>query len=84
VTLIPTYVFFEATLAYLQISDPNLPTWGKVVYDALTGGATRPLLLCLEPSASLMITGLALPWWLCARLTPQPRLRRMGHTQGHG
>jgi peptide/nickel transport system permease protein len=79
VTLIPTYVFFEATLAYLQISDPNLPTWGKVVYDALTAGAYQGhYYWVLEPLALMMITGLAFAmvgFALDALLNP--RLRRM-------
>jgi peptide/nickel transport system permease protein len=60
VVLIPSYVFFEATLAYLNISDPNLPTWGKVVYDALTKGAFAGYYYwVLEPISLMMLTGLA-------------------------
>jgi peptide/nickel transport system permease protein len=60
VILIPTYVFFEATLAYLQISDPYLPTWGKVVYDAVTAGMPNgQYYWLLEPIALMMVTGLA-------------------------
>jgi peptide/nickel transport system permease protein len=59
VTLIPTYVFFEATLAFLQISDPLLPTWGKVVYDALSGGAFQGhTYWVLEPIGLMVLTGL--------------------------
>lgn len=39
VILVPGYVFYEATLAYLGVSDPYLPTWGKVIYDALDNNA---------------------------------------------
>jgi peptide/nickel transport system permease protein len=60
VILVPSYVFFEATLAYLQVSDPVLPTWGKVVYDALTRGAfTGHYYWVLEPVALMILTGLA-------------------------
>jgi peptide/nickel transport system permease protein len=60
VILVPGYVFFEATLAYLQVSDPVLPTWGKVVYDALTRGAFNgQYYWVLEPVALIIITGLA-------------------------
>ncbi|NJD59690.1 MAG: hypothetical protein C3F13_05920 [Anaerolineales bacterium] len=60
VILVPSYVFFEATLAYLNISDPKLPTWGKVIYDALTRGAFHGYYYwVLEPVALIIITGLA-------------------------
>ena len=60
VILVPSYVFFEATLAYLQVSDPILPTWGKVVYDALTRGTfTGHYYWVLEPVALMILTGLA-------------------------
>jgi peptide/nickel transport system permease protein len=60
VVLVPTYVFFEATLAFLGVSDPNLPTWGKVIYSAITeaswAGQTYQV---LEPTILIVITGLA-------------------------
>ncbi len=60
VILVPTYVFFEATLAYLNISDPYLPTWGKVIYDALTRGAFHGYYYwVLEPVSMMILTGLA-------------------------
>jgi peptide/nickel transport system permease protein len=60
VILVPSYVFFEATLAYLQVSDPILPTWGKVVYDALTRGTfSGHYYWVLEPVALMILTGLA-------------------------
>lgn len=60
VILVPGFVFYEATLAYLGLSDPYLPTWGKVVYDAFTNGAYQGYYYwILEPIALLMITGLA-------------------------
>jgi len=60
VILIPSYVFFEATLAYLNVSDPTLPTWGKVIYDALTRGAFQGhYFWVLEPVALMVISGLA-------------------------
>jgi peptide/nickel transport system permease protein len=59
VFLIPTYVFFEATLAFLGIADPVLPTWGKVVYDALTSGAYEGhYYWILEPVGLMMLTAL--------------------------
>ena len=60
VILVPTYVFFEATLAYLNVSDPYLPTWGKVIFDALTRGAYQGYYYwVLEPVVMIVITGLA-------------------------
>lgn len=60
VILVPTYVFFEATLAYLNVSDPKLPTWGKVIFDALTRGVYQGYYYwVLEPVAMIVLTGLA-------------------------
>lgn len=60
VIMVPTYVFYEATLAYLGISDPYLPTWGKTIYEAIAkrGLQDYPYWV-LEPLAMLLITGLA-------------------------
>jgi len=61
VTLVPTYVFIEASLAVLGLGDPNLPTWGKVINDAFTNSAHYQGLYywMLEPAIMLVITGLA-------------------------
>ncbi len=60
VFMVPGYVFYEATLAYLGLSDPYLPTWGKVIYDAFTHNAHQAYQYwILEPIGLLMITGLA-------------------------
>lgn len=61
VTLIPTYVFLEASLAVLGLGDPVLPTWGKVITDALGNGALYQgqYYWVLEPAFLLMLTGLA-------------------------
>ena len=60
VIMVPGYVFYEATLAYLGLSDPYLPTWGKVVHDAFTNGAHQGYYYwILEPIGLLMMTGLA-------------------------
>jgi len=39
VTVIPTFVFLEATLAVLGLGDPKIPTWGKIIYDARVNDA---------------------------------------------
>ncbi len=60
VIMVPGYVFLEATLAIVGVSDPVLPTWGKVIYDSLTNGAfAGHYHWLLEPIALLMVTGLA-------------------------
>lgn len=61
VTLIPTYVFLEASLAVLGLGDPVLPTWGKIINDAQSNGALYQgyYYWVLEPAVLLMITGLA-------------------------
>jgi peptide/nickel transport system permease protein len=61
VTLIPSYVFLEASLAVLGLGDPVLPTWGKIINDAQANGALYmgQYYWVLEPAVLLMITGLA-------------------------
>jgi peptide/nickel transport system permease protein len=60
VTLIPSFVFLEASLAILGLGDPVLPTWGKVLNDAHQNGALYQghYYWVLGPSFLLMITGL--------------------------
>jgi peptide/nickel transport system permease protein len=61
ITLIPSYVFLEASLAVLGLGDPTLPTWGKIIDDSYTAGALFQgwYYWVLEPSFLLMVTGLA-------------------------
>jgi len=61
VILIPSLVFLEATLGILNVQDPRFPTWGRVIYEALTqnalwGGSEYWV---LEPLMLLLLTGLA-------------------------
>ena len=60
VTLIPTYVFLEASLAVLGLGDPVLPTWGKVLNDAQVQSALYNgfYYWVISPAALLMLTGL--------------------------
>lgn len=60
VTLIPSYVFLEASLAVLGIGDPVLPTWGKLLQDAWVNGALFQgyYYWVLQPALLLMLTGL--------------------------
>jgi len=61
VSSIPVFVFLEASLAVLGLGDPILPTWGKIINDALQNGALYNGMYywILEPTVLLMITGLA-------------------------
>ena len=60
VTLIPSFVFLEATLAVLGLGDPLLPTWGRVLWEAWGNGAlfNGHYYWVLAPSALLLLTGL--------------------------
>jgi peptide/nickel transport system permease protein len=57
---VPSFIFFEATLAVLGLGDPVLPTWGKIINDAEAYGALYNgyYYWMLEPAVLLMITGL--------------------------
>lgn len=61
VTLVPGFVFLEASLAVLGLGDPVLPTWGKLINDAFTQGAlfNGYYYWILQPAVLLMVAGLA-------------------------
>lgn len=60
VMLIPGYVFLEATLAIFGVSTPYVPTWGRIIFDALRRGALHGYYYwVLEPVSLLLITSLA-------------------------
>lgn len=77
VVLVPSYVFLEAALAYLRISDPSMPTWGSLVREAFAGdvhGGTYHLVLV--PAILLLV--MALSFGLLGRALEQslnPRMR---------
>jgi peptide/nickel transport system permease protein len=79
VIMVPGFVFLEATLAYLGVSDIYLPTWGRMINDALTNNVFQGhYYWVLEPVALLVLTGLAfaLLGYALDRLL-NPRLRSM-------
>jgi len=80
VTLIPTYVFLEASLAVLGLGDPVLPTWGKVLHDAQAQSALYHgfYYWVIGPAALLMLTGLgfAMLGFALDRVF-NPRLRKL-------
>ena len=55
------FVFLEAALAVLGLGDPEAPTWGKVINDALVDGALFKgyYYWVLEPAALLVLTAVA-------------------------
>jgi peptide/nickel transport system permease protein len=60
VSLIPAYVFLEATLGIFWVADPFIPTWGSIIRDSLKNWAFRANYFWIgEPVALLLITGLA-------------------------
>ena len=60
VIMVPGYVFIEATLAYLGVSDPYLPTWGKMIFDALNVTSfQQDYYWIMQPITLLLLTGLA-------------------------
>jgi peptide/nickel transport system permease protein len=79
VILVPSYVFLEATLAFLGVSDPVLPTWGKLLVDGLSHGTySGNYHLVLEPLSLLMLIGLAFALLgIALERIFQPRLREM-------
>ncbi|MBK6327168.1 MAG: ABC transporter permease [Chloroflexi bacterium] len=80
VTLVPTFVFLEASLAVLGLGDPILPTWGKVIQDAYSQGALFNgfYYWILEPAMLLMMAGLgfAMVGFALDRIF-NPRLREL-------
>jgi peptide/nickel transport system permease protein len=59
IILIPSYVFLEATLGFFNIKT-NYPTWGSIIYDALSYGSNYgSSFWVLEPIAMLLLTAVA-------------------------
>ncbi len=58
---IPSFVFLEASLAFLGLGDPVLPTWGKIINDAQFNGALYNgyYYWIVQPAVLLMLTGLS-------------------------
>lgn len=80
VTLIPSFVFLEATLAVLGLGDPSVPTWGKVLEDAYHSGAlfVGQYYWVVEPAVLLVLSGLGFTMlgFALDRIV-NPRLREM-------
>jgi peptide/nickel transport system permease protein len=77
IILVPAFVFLEATLAFLGVSDPLLPPWGKLIVAALSygvqAGATH---IIFAPLAVLFLTGFAFAMvGIALERVFEPRLR---------
>ncbi len=60
VILVPSYVFLESSLAFLGVSDPVLPTWGKLIAEGLTRNIyAEKHHLILQPLGLLMLLSFA-------------------------
>ncbi len=60
VTAIPSFVFMEASLAFLGLGDPSLPTWGKMLHESNIGALLHGhYYWVLQPAVLLMVTGFA-------------------------
>lgn len=59
ISLVPSFVFFEATISVLGLGDPLLPTWGKVLSEAQEQGALHNgyYYWVLAPSVLLIFSG---------------------------
>jgi peptide/nickel transport system permease protein len=56
VILVPSYIFFETTLTFLGVSDPSLPTLGKLLYSIMkTGIFTTPIYISIEAVVVLLL-----------------------------
>ena len=56
---IPLFVYLETSLAVLGVSDPNLPTWGKILSEARDALYMGHYYWVLEPAFLLALTGLS-------------------------
>jgi peptide/nickel transport system permease protein len=56
---VPLFVFLEASLAFLGISDPNLLTWGNLLSEARGAMYLGDYHMILEPAFMLLLTGLS-------------------------
>lgn len=56
---IPRFVYLEASLALLGISDPRLLTWGKILAEGRNGLFAGHYYWVLEPTFLLILTGVA-------------------------
>jgi peptide/nickel transport system permease protein len=77
---VPAYVFLEAALSVLGLGDPSVPTWGKLISDAYSGGAALhgywwwillPAFLIMLTASAFALIGYALDKVVNPRLREQ-------------
>ncbi|MEM2291150.1 MAG: ABC transporter permease, partial [Candidatus Korarchaeum sp.] len=58
---IPSYVFLEAALALLGLSDPKVVSWGRIIEEAFANGAVYKGYYhwVLIPSTMLILTAIS-------------------------
>jgi peptide/nickel transport system permease protein len=58
---VPGAILGEATLSFLGLSDPSIPTWGQILHDANTAGAAARGIWwwVVPPGLMIALTGLA-------------------------
>lgn len=78
VLLVPGYVFLETTLALFGVSDPILPTWGKLLVEGFSSSIYSGYYhIILEPLALLLLLGFAFVLLgISLERIFQPRLRK--------
>jgi len=61
VSIIPSYVFLEATISLLGLGDLHLPTLGKIIHDAHTNAAifSGQAYWMIQPGVILILMGIA-------------------------
>ncbi|RLF15713.1 MAG: hypothetical protein DRJ66_04020 [Thermoprotei archaeon] len=78
---IPGAILLEATLSFLNLGDPSVPSWGRMLYNARYAGAFSRLMWWWVIPPGLAITFLALAFILLGHaldeiLNPRLRVRR--------
>ncbi len=60
---VPAFIFLEASLSFLGLGDPGIPTWGSILGDAYNGGAlyvTPPIWWWVAfPAAGILFAAVA-------------------------
>ncbi len=79
---IPGAILLEASLSFLNLGDPRVPSWGRMLYNARYSGAFSRLLWWWIVPPGLMITLLAMSFVLIGQtldevFNPRLRVRRL-------
>lgn len=79
---VPGAILLEASLSFLNLGDPSVPSWGRMLYNARYGGAFSRLMWWWILPPGIMITLLAMSFVLIGQaldeiLNPRLRVRRI-------